>query len=283
MPALQNITNNFEEQLTCSLCLDVFTDPKTLPCLHSYCTRCISQWYQTSGNPFKKEMKCPMCKTTVVVPDGDPTKLPSSFYIDSLLQLLHAMKTKANQPQLSDCVNCEQPQVLVAFCAECNGFLCEDCVNLHQKVKQLRDEHHPVMLDRFKQENVNNFIKNQMMCKFHDKKKLEYYCQTCAVCICQKCATLDHQNHNMQSLEDAGQDSRTLIEAAMNGVEKRKENYGQELKQSKENIQRIQREIDTAERNVDDAVQDDLRHGQRTRKSDEERVKADTPGTNNSK
>ena len=165
------------------------------------------------------------------------------------------MKTKANQPQLSDCVNCEQPQVLVAFCAECNGFLCEDCVNLHQKVRQMRDEHHPVMLDRFKQENVNNFIKNQMLCKFHDKKKLKYYCQTCAVCICQNCATLDHQNHNMQSLEDAGQDSRTLIEAAMNGVEKRKENYGQELKQSKENIQRIQREIDTAERNVDDVVQ----------------------------
>ncbi|XP_031554679.1 tripartite motif-containing protein 3-like, partial [Actinia tenebrosa] len=132
LKSLKDITDTFEEQLTCSLCLDVFTQPKTLSCLHSYCTRCIAQWYHTSGNQGGNRMDCPTCKTTIVVPDGDPSKLPSSFYLDSLLDLLHGMKSQANQPVLPHCVSCEQPRVLVAFCQQCNGLICEDCFNAHK-------------------------------------------------------------------------------------------------------------------------------------------------------
>ena len=32
-----------EEQLTCNVCLDWYTNPKTLPCLHSFCLKCIAK------------------------------------------------------------------------------------------------------------------------------------------------------------------------------------------------------------------------------------------------
>ena len=35
-PALQ-------ELLTCNVCLDQYTNPKTLPCLHSFCLKCIEK------------------------------------------------------------------------------------------------------------------------------------------------------------------------------------------------------------------------------------------------
>ena len=32
-----------DEQLTCNVCLDQYTNPKTLPCLHSFCSKCIEK------------------------------------------------------------------------------------------------------------------------------------------------------------------------------------------------------------------------------------------------
>ena len=32
-----------DEQLRCSVCLDLYTKPKTLTCLHSFCLKCIEQ------------------------------------------------------------------------------------------------------------------------------------------------------------------------------------------------------------------------------------------------
>ena len=32
-----------DEQLTCNVCLDQYSNPKTLPCLHSFCLKCIEK------------------------------------------------------------------------------------------------------------------------------------------------------------------------------------------------------------------------------------------------
>jgi len=31
-----------KREITCSLCLDLYEDPKLLPCLHYYCQKCIN-------------------------------------------------------------------------------------------------------------------------------------------------------------------------------------------------------------------------------------------------
>ncbi|XP_031567986.1 E3 ubiquitin-protein ligase TRIM71-like [Actinia tenebrosa] len=254
MAAVNTYVEDFEKELTCSICHDIFTDPKTLPCLHSYCTQCIAQWYARSGNPFIKQMECPMCKTTIDVPDGDPSKLRSSFYLNSLLPLLHAMKSDANQPILPVCVSCEQPKVLVAFCPQCEGSICEECIKTHESIKQLRDNHQPTMFKDFKQENVANYMNKKIFCKekFHEDNKLEYFCQedSCKQSVCQKCATLYHQNHRMQSLEGAALEVKKGLQQDIDGVEGKKEKYEQELKHSEQNKERIGQEIELAKKEV---------------------------------
>lgn len=49
--------NLSEEQVHCSICLDVFTDPVSIPCGHNFCQGCILGYWKTS--PL---YQCPMCK-----------------------------------------------------------------------------------------------------------------------------------------------------------------------------------------------------------------------------
>ena len=40
-PSLSSFKEQFDNQLTCNVCLDQYTDPKVLPCHHSFCLKCI--------------------------------------------------------------------------------------------------------------------------------------------------------------------------------------------------------------------------------------------------
>ncbi|KAM9769910.1 E3 ubiquitin-protein ligase TRIM21-like [Menidia menidia] len=52
-----------EDQFTCSICLDVFRDPVSTPCGHSFCKSCIcSYWDGGGGGRGAKSYLCPLCK-----------------------------------------------------------------------------------------------------------------------------------------------------------------------------------------------------------------------------
>ena len=40
---LVSFKKDFDEELSCSVCLDQYTNPKMLPCHHSFCLKCIEQ------------------------------------------------------------------------------------------------------------------------------------------------------------------------------------------------------------------------------------------------
>ena len=44
-PPLQLVSFNraFDEEISCGMCLDQYNNPKTLPCHHSFCLKCIEK------------------------------------------------------------------------------------------------------------------------------------------------------------------------------------------------------------------------------------------------
>uniref|UniRef100_A0A8C6SNZ5 RING-type domain-containing protein n=1 Tax=Neogobius melanostomus TaxID=47308 RepID=A0A8C6SNZ5_9GOBI len=47
----------FESFLTCSVCLDILTEPVSLSCHHSFCKRCLTEhWARQPSRP------CPVCR-----------------------------------------------------------------------------------------------------------------------------------------------------------------------------------------------------------------------------
>ena len=48
---IKTLLDNLHEEVSCSVCMCKFTDPKQLPCLHSFCLQCLNGIQRTSANP----------------------------------------------------------------------------------------------------------------------------------------------------------------------------------------------------------------------------------------
>ena len=59
--------------LTCTVCHEIFTDPSTLSCGHSFCGQCIVTFTKTRPDAVSaKSIPCPFCWRLTRVPD--PTR-----------------------------------------------------------------------------------------------------------------------------------------------------------------------------------------------------------------
>ena len=58
-PSLSSFKEQFDNQLTCSVCLYQLTNPKVLPCHHSFCLECIQ--------PLPSIIKVIYSSSTIVV------------------------------------------------------------------------------------------------------------------------------------------------------------------------------------------------------------------------
>ncbi|XP_047438230.1 nuclear factor 7, ovary-like [Mugil cephalus] len=53
------MTSAMRQDLTCSICHEIFRDPVILPCSHNFCNKCLDGWWRE-----KQIRECPICKST---------------------------------------------------------------------------------------------------------------------------------------------------------------------------------------------------------------------------
>ena len=62
----RNVMAELHDDLKCGICLELFQDPRSLPCLHTFCRECI----QRSLNEENHSLKCPVCRAEHELSDG---------------------------------------------------------------------------------------------------------------------------------------------------------------------------------------------------------------------
>ena len=98
---MESPLKNIKEQVTCSICLDTFTDPKTITCLHTFCFQCLKKHALISQRNGK--FLCPECQAEVDLPEANRfDKLPTSFHHNSLLSVLTIRQSGKGIEMISD-------------------------------------------------------------------------------------------------------------------------------------------------------------------------------------
>ena len=83
---IKTLLANLHDEVSCSVCMCAFTDPKQLPCLQSFCLHCLNGIQRTSGVHGK--ITCPECRRQFQISgSGNPSKLPTT--VTEHLQVLN--------------------------------------------------------------------------------------------------------------------------------------------------------------------------------------------------
>ncbi|XP_072298915.1 E3 ubiquitin-protein ligase TRIM7-like [Eucyclogobius newberryi] len=209
-----------EQELTCSICLDLFNQPVSTPCGHNYCQACIGGYWASAA-----VCTCPLCKrqfderpllsvNRVFAAIADKFKLkrygigPSPSATNPFASALGAEAAGAEgewsaekgvgfdleRVKLGETVWCDvctgQKQPAVSSCLTCTASYCSVHVAPHRTTAFYAS--HTLL-------HPQEALKGRTCQQHH--RMLEVFCRTCQRCICAICVLAEHRTHNTVSVQ----------------------------------------------------------------------------------
>ncbi|XP_068102628.1 E3 ubiquitin-protein ligase TRIM39-like [Hyperolius riggenbachi] len=172
------------EELSCSICLSLYTEPVTLTCGHSFCRDCIVTLLETQ-KASGKVYSCPECRKAY----PNHPLLEKNRKLTSIVDNFMAMQQKT-QVRCTFCV--DVPVSAVKTCQQCETSMCDKHLAAHNET-----------VDHLLVEPTSFFRSKK--CSIH-KKLLEYYCSEDSTCLCVSCCLVGtHKGHQVELLEEASE------------------------------------------------------------------------------
>ncbi|XP_039647086.1 transcription intermediary factor 1-alpha isoform X2 [Perca fluviatilis] len=199
---------------TCPICKLSFhnREPKLLPCLHSFCKRCLPAPFrsadprrdsqgQVDHNKSLGAIRCPVCRQECWEID-----MLDNFFVKDSAEVPSSTVEKTSQV----CMSCDDNTEATGYCVECVEFLCVTCIEAHQRVKFTRD--HTIRQKEEMSPALGMSTQKPVFCDIHKQEPLKLFCETCDRLTCRDCQLLKHKDHNYQFLEDAYRNHKQYLE-----------------------------------------------------------------------
>ena len=251
---VQQLFKIFKKEAECPLCIETVKNPKTLPCLHSFCLECLDRHANFARRQLKATIKCPVCQTSFQIPETVTFEnLPSSFHLN---RLVDALALEDGSVQSQRCNNCDENNTAACYCFVCQNFLCAACFEAHQSLKASRG-HHNVLMDKLQAQDVQELIHRPVMCsqQYHEDQPLEFYCEDCKVLICHKCTVVSHDRHSKTDTQKAAQEQKMQIADTVAKVKAEIVRYESEIKKQTDLRNKNKIEILNEEKKLTDTVE----------------------------
>ena len=247
------------EELCCAVCCELFTEPKTLSCLHTFCAKCLEDSEvarrKTRGRgDHKDSVECPFCRTLHTY-SGGLQGIKTNFVYQNIVEHLKVHKQIASESSsggVQMCGKCqhnkdEGPKPAVSYCYDCQAFLCEFCERMHKQTVDLAN-HNVCNLDEIRQNKIPVAIAsrprsddNLYICTRHNDP-FKLYCYTCKEVVCRDCVVKkeDHRDHKFEFIKEIIAKERVSMLKCMEPLATMKEHFAR----CSSSIEQYQEELD---------------------------------------
>ena len=157
----------YEKHLSCPVCMDLLTDPRALPCMHTFCVRCLHSHITsvcTKGN--ERGFECPVCRAITkpsirgLHPYSWADNFPLNFQLKGIIDEIRQNKMAAKEKPV-----------------------------LPTKVikRDINKDKHFKSRDKYEAGSVTK-------CLLHPDKPLEFMCCDHCVTMCELCVADEHKD-----------------------------------------------------------------------------------------
>ena len=173
-----------EDHVTCSICMDLYQDPVALPCMHSFCRRCLFGIYTSA-----MILKCPECRKDTKIGNSGIDSLPRNFQLGSIVDIYKKEHKVVPLPKLPVCA--EHKTECEILCETCKHSICLSCISTQN--------HSGHKLGVATERRTASNQEGKPQCENHSREA-SLYCKDCDMLICLECFITTHKDHLPQSV-----------------------------------------------------------------------------------
>ncbi|XP_052403585.1 E3 ubiquitin/ISG15 ligase TRIM25-like isoform X2 [Carassius gibelio] len=229
-----------QEGFSCSICLNLLTDPVTLTCGHSYCVSCITGCWDQDDQ--KRDYSCPQCRQTFT----PRPVLGKNTILAEVVEKFKKTKLKGSRP---DQCYAEPGDVECDVCTGRKYKAIKSCLVCLESYCQTHFERHEEFRSG-KRHKVTDAIGElkEIICSQHDKL-LEIFCRTDQRCICYMCMVDEHINHDTVSAAAERTEKQKHLEET-------KRKFQNSIKEREKELEELRDTVESYKRSAQTAVED---------------------------
>uniref|UniRef100_A0A803JV62 Uncharacterized protein n=1 Tax=Xenopus tropicalis TaxID=8364 RepID=A0A803JV62_XENTR len=208
---------DLRDELSCSICLSIYTDPVSLPCGHNFCRGCIGRTWDTQEETFLENPSCPECRERF----KRRTELATDWKLRDMVERFRPGETGIF------CSYCLLSPVPAAkSCLLCEASLCDTHLRGHcQSAEHVLTEPTASFMGR--------------KCSVHNEP-LKYHCCEDSACICASCCLAgEHRGHRVELLSEASEKKKEKLRKVLEKLSPERE----ETERGAQRLQERRREV----------------------------------------
>ncbi|KAL0100870.1 hypothetical protein PUN28_019330 [Cardiocondyla obscurior] len=124
----------FEQLLTCAICLDRYRNPKLLPCQHSFC---MEPCMDGLVDYVRRQVKCPECRAEHRIPyqgvQAFPTNVTLQRFLELHIEITGELPDPTSGQTMERCGVCSEKSYC-QLCVHCEKKCCPECKDAHMDI-----------------------------------------------------------------------------------------------------------------------------------------------------